>query len=86
MTTSRFFKSFDPPLQLDWVYVDASHTYDGCMADLEGSLTIVKPGGIIFGDDYGNKAAVKRAVDDFVAKHDLPLNNFHSNQFEIQLP
>lgn len=82
MTTKEFFKSFNK--KLDWVYVDASHSYVGCLHDLENSLKILNPGGYIFGDDYSdNKPGVVSAVNDFVRKNDLYFENFYLNQFKI---
>jgi predicted O-methyltransferase YrrM len=37
---------------LDWVYIDAGHTYELCYEDLTNWQHKVKPGGVLFGDDY----------------------------------
>jgi len=84
MSSAEFFKQFNQ--QVDWVYVDADHSYEGCLHDLEGSLNVVRPGGIIFGDDYTNKPGVRRAVDEFISRTGLPFNNFHETQYEICIP
>ena len=84
MNSRDFFKQFDE--QVDWVYVDADHSYEGCLHDLENSLRVVRPGGIIFGDDYTNKPGVRQAVDEFVQRTGLPFNNFHGTQYEICIP
>jgi len=84
MNSRDFFKQFNE--QVDWVYVDADHSYEGCLHDLENSLRVVRPGGIIFGDDYTNKPGVRQAVDEFVACTGLPFNNFHGTQYEICIP
>ena len=54
------------PDGLDFVFVDADHTYDGVIADVRAWEVKVKPGGWMFGHDYGSKRHpdVKRAVDD----------------------
>lgn len=53
---------------LDFVFIDADHSYEGCKADIEAWLPKVKPGGFISGHDYENtdfpKFGVKRAVDE----------------------
>ncbi|MEM8875298.1 MAG: class I SAM-dependent methyltransferase [Planctomycetota bacterium] len=36
----------------DWAYIDAMHTYDGCLADLEATERLIRPGGLIAGHDY----------------------------------
>jgi len=47
---------------------------------------MIKPGGKLFGDDYGpNKLGVKNAVDQFIKNTGYTLNNFHDDQFEVQL-
>ena len=83
MSTDKFFEQFDQ--KVDWVYVDAAHSYEGCLYDLRKSLTIIKPGGSIFGDDYGNKKGVVRAVDEFIQETGLQLDNFYKNQIEIKV-
>lgn len=83
MDSKEWFAKTD--IKLDWIYVDGDHSYEGCLRDLNSSLSVVKPGGTIFGDDYGNKAEVKRAVDDFVFEHNLILEIFAKNQFQIKL-
>lgn len=54
---------------LDWVYIDADHGYDGCLADLQAWAGKVKAGGAIFGHDYVADAVqgfgVIEAVDTF---------------------
>jgi predicted O-methyltransferase YrrM len=57
---------------LDWVYIDADHSYDGVKRDLDAYFRKVKPGGFIAGDDYGQGDkwfghGVTRAVDEFAA-------------------
>lgn len=83
-TTDEFFARFQD--RVNWVYVDASHSYTGCLKDLQHSREIICPGGSIYADDYGNKQGVTRAIDDFIAQTGLKLDNFHSNQVEIKLP
>ena len=62
-----------PEASLDFVYLDAGHSYDAVMEDLKAWSPKVKPGGIISGHDYldGNlpegNFGVKRAVDEFFA-------------------
>lgn len=44
---------------IDVLYIDGDHRYDAVMADLHYWAPLVRAGGIICGDDYGE---VKRAV------------------------
>jgi len=63
--------------ELDWIYIDGNHF------DVYNDLTIwydkVKEGGIIMGDDYGNKGypLVREDVDRFCKERGLKLNKFH---------
>lgn len=83
-TTEVFFDYFIE--KVDWVYIDALHSFDGCLFDLRNCLKIIKAGGLIFGDDYSKKKpGVKKAVDFFIQETGLTLNNFHSNQYEIKI-
>jgi predicted O-methyltransferase YrrM len=56
---------------LDWVYVDADHSYEGIKSDLKCWYPKVRKGGIISGHDYfdGERQnvnfQVKKAVDEF---------------------
>lgn len=67
-----------PDSTLDWIYIDADHSYEGCLRDLELSLQKLKPNGLIMGHDYEiNKAKCKpdwkfgvgKAVDEFLKNH-----------------
>lgn len=52
---------------LDFVYVDAIHTYENCLVDIISWFPKVRNGGWLCGHDYtGNYAGVRAAVDAFV--------------------
>lgn len=57
---------------LDFVYIDADHSYEGCFKDLEAWYPKVRKGGIFAGHDYINAIfpetifGVKSAVDKFL--------------------
>jgi hypothetical protein len=66
---------------LDFIYLDADHSYEAVKADLEAWYPKLRPGGLFAGDDYGamplhvvNFGAgdltfgVKKAVDEFAIK------------------
>ena len=65
---------------IDYLYVDADHSYEGVMADLYAWVPHVKPGGLILGDDYGSEIypGVKQAWDEFERANDLTLTRFQS--------
>lgn len=68
----------------DFVYVDANHSYEECLKDLEIWYPKLKRGGILAGHDYTTilpSIDVKRAVDDFVKKHELTIDNVTDGRF-----
>lgn len=80
MTSLEAANTFDDG-SMDFVYIDANHTYEGVKADLEAWYPKIKPGGLFAGDDYGplpetpvdfghgrTVFGVKRAVDEFALK------------------
>ena len=71
--------------RLDWIYIDGDHSYEGAYYDFEKALKYVKKGGLIIGDDYGNKPAVKQAVDDWAKEHNKELKTYGANQVVVQL-
>lgn len=81
--SAQFFASFAE--LVDWVYVDGAHSFDGCLEDLRGACKIVKVGGAIFGDDYGNKDGVTRAVQAFLMESGKTVEIFGRNQYQIRL-
>lgn len=62
---------------LDFVFIDADHSYEGCKADIIAWKDKVKEGGLISGHDYKNTSfpcfGVEKAVDEFVAENNLSL-------------
>jgi len=67
-----------PDRSLDFVFIDADHSYEGCLADIKAWLPKVKFGGYICGHDYENsdfpKFGVKRAVDETFDRIELGEN------------
>ena len=55
-----------PGVALDVVYIDASHEYEDVRADIAAWWPLVKPGGLLCGDDYDpvTDPGVVRAVDE----------------------
>jgi predicted O-methyltransferase YrrM len=61
---------------IDFGFIDADHSYEGCLSDLENVYSISTVGSILMVDDYKSGkpnghhfADVNRAVDDFVDKY-----------------
>lgn len=62
---------------LDFVYIDANHTYDYVMEDMAGWSRKVRDGGIVAGHDYleppliDDRIEVKEAVDEYTEAHNI---------------
>lgn len=67
--------SLIPDSSLDFVYLDANHTYEEISADLEAWAPKVRDGGIVAGHDYCRRKnmdfGVKEAVQEYVAEHGI---------------
>lgn len=89
-TSEQFFEEFTGEL-LDWIYIDGDHSYEGCLCDLRKACNVIKPGGIIFGDDYKwpgekyGKPGVMLAVDQFCKEKNLKATKLGHVQFMIRL-
>lgn len=55
------------PGQIDFIYIDADHSYDGVWRDLCAWYAKVREGGVIGGHDYDHPSfpSIKKAVDEF---------------------
>jgi hypothetical protein len=52
-----------PPGSLDFVYIDAVHLYEEVSADIEAWWPVVRKGGMLAGDDWGDEfPGVRQAV------------------------
>jgi hypothetical protein len=64
---------------LDWVHIDADHSYAACKADIEAWAPKVKIGGVVAGHDYTdmNSATtvfgVKQAVNEYIQRNNYSL-------------
>lgn len=74
-TSMNAVKQFKPE-SLDFVYIDANHSFDYIMEDLINWTRIVRKGGIVCGDDYYNfrGAGVIEAVDAYTKAHGITFN------------
>ena len=76
---------------LDWIYVDGDHSYEGCISDLKTAKEIVKPGGLIMGDDFGwpdakwQKPGVTKAVKEFILDTDFSITRYGMTQYAIKV-
>jgi len=68
---------------LDFVFVDASHSYEFVKADINAWLPKIKVGGFIGGHDYGNndkehiEGGVTRAVHEIFGQSNIIVMNAH---------
>lgn len=84
-TTAEAAKSWTEPI--DYLYIDADHSYEAVLADLLAWVPHMKPGALLLGDDYGNPAfpGVKQAWDEFERAHwtggrdEVRLTRYQSN-------
>ncbi len=69
----------------DWIYLDADHSYEGCLNDLKAWYPKLKKGGIFAGHDYfdgtftGGIFGVKSAVDSFISDKEVNLYTTEEN-------
>lgn len=52
-TSTEFFAGIKDE-SLDFVYIDADHTFSAVLADLLDSYRTVRSGGLVMGDDYSD--------------------------------
>jgi hypothetical protein len=64
-----------PENYLDWMYIDADHSYEGCKRDLNIAKKLVKNNGYILGHDYNHKfQGVMDSVNEFIAENSYYLS------------
>lgn len=67
---------------LDWVYIDAGHSYAEVKADFDAWYSKVRSGGIISGHDYGdNGFGVKKFIDEYIKLNPEIKMNFTTGDF-----
>lgn len=79
--TDDFLKSVNDNF-LDFVYIDADHSYNVVKSDLSLSRQKVKSGGIIAGHDYNREffPGVFQAVNEFITQYDLQIETTIDDQ------
>lgn len=78
------------PETLDWVYLDAEHTYEAVRRDLSAWASRVRPGGFVCGDDYGVRgwwgSGVTRAVYETIEATALRPVLIYGGQYALRKP
>jgi hypothetical protein len=73
-------------VQADLVYIDAGHTELEVTHDLETFRHLIRPGGVLLGDDYLPQwPGVVAAAQAFSRRHGLPLQRV-GEKFLIRIP
>jgi len=73
--------------ELGLIYIDGDHKYSAVKQDLDLWYPKIQHGGFIVGDDYSNAfPGVKRAVNEFVKKHNLKLHMATKRTYVIRIP
>lgn len=87
--TSREWFNQSGVKDLDWIYIDGDHSYEGVMEDLISSLNVVKENGLIFLDDYSRHntlhPGIRAAVKDFCYERKLKFSRLFINTCMIEL-
>lgn len=71
-----------PDAFFDWIYIDADHSYAGCLRDAKAAAPKVKPGGYLAFNDFAHidpwlgRYGVGRAVVDFAIEKRWPMAFF----------
>jgi SAM-dependent methyltransferase len=74
-----------PEAHFDWVYIDADHSYEGCLRDARAAASRVRPGGYIVFNDFAHidpwmgRYGVHRAATDFAREAGWPMAFFSYN-------
>lgn len=68
------------------IYVDASHDYVDVAMDLTLYWRLLRPRGVMFGDDYAAFPGVSAAVDEFAERYRLPLEVVDDNFWILRKP
>lgn len=92
-STEYLRKKPDP---FDVIYIDGNHSTEQVYADISLSRTVLKPGGIICGDDYLGWPTVKQAVLNYKRENNLQTKVFegmdmwvlyeHDDEFNFWFP
>lgn len=79
-----------PDGSLDFVFIDANHSYGACKDDINAWLPKLKPGGLLCGHDYDHPEfpewGVKRAVDEYASMNGFEVQTDENFTWFIQLP
>lgn len=81
-----------PDAHFDWIYIDADHSYAGCLRDAQASAPKVRPGGYLVFNDFAHidpwlgRYGVHRAATDFALAQRWPMAFFcfqHNGLYDV---
>lgn len=73
-------------LKIDMIHIDAGHDKRAVLNDLEIWWPLLRPGGLLIGDDYEAWAGVRAAFDEFAATQQLPPIEYAENKCRLFKP
>jgi len=71
-------------MHADAIYLDASHEYEDVIADLGAYWKVLRPGGVLIGDDYELWPGVFQAVNEFAERLGQQVNTSFPHKFLIE--
>lgn len=69
--------------EIDVLYIDGDHTYEGVLRDLASWLLWVKKDGVVMLDDYNDITGVRKAVNEILFEHKQFYDHRKDNQMYV---
>ena len=69
--------------QIDFIYIDAAHTYEYVMSDSANALEMVSPTGVIAWDDYTTGVGVYQAIIELAKQWDRPMYHLFGTRLAL---
>jgi predicted O-methyltransferase YrrM len=74
----RLFKN-----KIDFLFIDASHSYENCKNDSNNAHKLIKAGGIVYWHDFNGWPGVTEALNEYYLEQGKPENMFWFNDTSI---
>lgn len=69
--------------KIDFLFIDASHSYENCKNDSYNGHTLIKPNGIIYWHDYNGWPGVTKALNEYYEEQNKPEKMYWFNDTSI---
>lgn len=69
----------------DFIFIDADHSYESVVKDLNAWYPKIKKGGIFSGHDYTCWAGVNKAVNEFALNNNLKIKTYDGDVWYIEI-